>query len=133
APQPRVGLPDQLAHLAHRHLPHQEQRKGLKLLGEVGAQPLPRWTYPEKVAALAALAARQPAGDLTAVLEDVQMAPREALGMVVAKDRPAVLGAAHQIPEPRRFTDLQTDRARFLLKAALAHFPVQSQAQQLVK
>ena len=47
APQPRVRFTHQLAHLAHGHLAHQQQREGFKLLGEVGAQPLPRRAHSE--------------------------------------------------------------------------------------
>ena len=93
-PQPRVRLADQFAYFAHGHFTHEQQGEGFKLLGEVRAQPLPGRAHPENVAALAALAAGQPAGDLAAMLEDIEMPPGERLGVVVAKDQSGVLRTA---------------------------------------
>ena len=61
-PQPRVRLADQFGHPAHGHLAHEQEGKGFKLLGEMRAQPLPGRAHPEDAAAVAALAAGQPAG-----------------------------------------------------------------------
>jgi hypothetical protein len=132
-PQARVSLPHQFSHLAHGHLAHEQQREGFKLLGEVHAQTLPRRTHAKHMTALFALAAWQPAGDFTAVLEDVEMSPRQDFSVVVAGGRGRVFGTAHQLPHPRRLSYLQKDRAAFLVKSALDHFPLQSQSQQLMK
>lgn len=53
----------------------------------VVTQPFPRRPHPEHVAALAALAAWQPAGDLAAMLEDVEVTPSEFLGPVTLGQR----------------------------------------------
>ena len=77
--------------------------------------------------------ARQPAGDLAAVLEDIQMPPGEHFGVVVAKHQAAVFGTAHRFPEARRLAYLQADRATLSLEATLDDFPVQTQTQQIMK
>ena len=98
-PQPGVRLPYCFGHLAGLgHLAHQQQREGFKLLREMGAQPFPRRTHPEDVAALAALAARQTAGDLATVLENIEMPPGQPLGMIVKKNKAAVFRTARQLP-----------------------------------
>ena len=132
-PQARVGLADDLRHPAHGHLAHEQERKGFKLLGEVRAQPLPRRTHPEHMTAWFAFAARQPAGDFAAMLENIEMPPGQDFGVVIAGDRAGVFGAMHRLPQPCRLPNLQKDRAAFLIEPALDHFPVQSQSQQLMK
>jgi len=106
---------------------HEQQGEGFELLGEVRAQSFPGRAHPEDVAALPALATRQPAGDLAAVLEDIEVAPGEHFGVVVAKDQATVFGAACGLPQSRRLPDLQKYRPAFPLKSTLDHFPVQAQ------
>jgi hypothetical protein len=91
-PQPHIAGPGHLSHFGHGHLADQQQRESFELLGEVNAQSFPGRAHPKDMAALAAFAARQPAGDLTVMLEDIETAPRQRFGMVVASDQPAVLG-----------------------------------------
>ena len=100
--------------------------EGLKLLGEMGAQSFPLWPHPEDMPALAAFAARQPAGDLAAVLEDIEMSPRQHFGVVIAENQAAVFGTAHQLPELGRLANLQKHRPAFPLKSAFNHYPAQS-------
>ena len=85
APQPGVGFAHDLAYFTDGHLPHEQQAKGFKLFGEVRAQPLPGRTHSKDMAALTALAARQSAGDLAMVLEDIEMPPSHHFDVVVAK------------------------------------------------
>jgi hypothetical protein len=61
------------------------------------------------------------------------MPPGERFGVVVAENLSGVLGAAHQVPELRGLANLQMDDAGCPLEAAFDYFPVQAQAQQLVK
>ncbi len=80
---------------AHGHLAHEQQREGFKFLGEVRAQALPRRAHSKNMAALSAFATRQPAGDLAAVLEHIEMPPRQHFGVVVAENQPALFRTAH--------------------------------------
>jgi hypothetical protein len=70
-PKPRIGFPNRLGNFAHGHFPHQEQRKGFKLLGEVLAQPFPRRTDTENVTAFATFATGQTTGYFTTMLENI--------------------------------------------------------------
>jgi len=106
-PKPGVRLPDDFRHLAHGHLVHEQQGKGFKLHGKVRAQPLPRWPHPEAMTALPALAARQPTGDLKAVLENIQTPPRHYFRVVVTGHITRVFGAGHQFPQLGRLPNLQ--------------------------
>jgi hypothetical protein len=132
-PQARVRFADQGGHFAHGHFAHEQQREGFKLFGEVRAQSFPRWPHPKEMTALAAFAAWQTTGDFAAMLENIQMPPRQPLGVVVTKNQAAIFGTAHQFPQFGSLADLQKYRPALRLKPALHHFPVQPQTQPFVK
>ena len=132
-PEPGIGLAHQGPHFAHGHLAHEQQGEGLELLGEMRTQTFPRRPHPEDMTTLAALTAWQPAGDFTAMLEDVQMPPGQHLGVVVASRRAGVFGTADGFPQVCGFANLQPDGAAGPVETALHHFPVQTQAQQFMK
>ena len=79
--------------------------------------------------ALFAFAARQAAGDFTAMLENVEMSPGQHFSVVLASDRARVLGTMHRSPQRLSLTYLQKHRAALPVKTALHHFPLQSQSQ----
>ncbi|HEY1173146.1 MAG TPA: hypothetical protein VGH19_17385 [Verrucomicrobiae bacterium] len=79
--------------------------------------------------ALAALASGQPAGDLAAMLEHIEMPPRQFLGVVITEDRSAVLRTALRRPQPGRLGQLQFDQSVVPVKPARLHLPVHPQAQ----
>ena len=133
-PQPVIIGPQNLARLLDRHLPHQGQRKGLKLLREAPAAPLPRSPHGEDLPAIPALAARQRADDLRLQLADVQVPPAPLRGVVVARDaRAGAMGTTLFGPQARRL--LHPDQHALLLFHIIdsAHPPPFAQRQNLMK
>src|ERR1041384_5999442 len=56
------------------------------------------------------------------MLEDIEIAPSEHFGVVVAGNQATVLWTAHGFPQPQRFADLQKGHVAFPLETALKHF-----------
>ena len=100
-------FPDRFGHLAHGHFAHEQQREGFKLLWEMCAQSFPRRTHPEHVAARPTFAAGQPAGDLAAGLENIEVPPSQHFGMVIAENQPALFGTARQLSQLGHLANLQ--------------------------
>jgi hypothetical protein len=75
------------------------------------------------MAALAALAPRQPAGDFAPVLENIQVPPAQGLGVIVTKDGPAIVRTSRRQPQTAPLLNLQINRPAFGLKPALTYLP----------
>src|SRR5436190_13355538 len=91
-PEALVGFPDDVRGFLDRHLPHDRQRKGFKVFGEMFAFPLPRRGNPAGVAAFPAATPGERAYDLGSFSENVHVPPTARLGVIIATDLPALAG-----------------------------------------
>lgn len=67
--------------------------------------------------------------NLATMLEYIEVAPDQLLGVIVAENQPTILWATLAFPQTLRRLDLQSHGRAFSLKATLRDFPVQSQPQ----
>jgi hypothetical protein len=103
-PQFLVGFPQNLPRLFDRHFPHQRQGKGLKLLGQPPAAPLPRRMHRVNFLAFLTLPAGQRTRNLRLQLARVEMPPPAFRRVIIpAHSLATAIRTAFLLPQGRRF------------------------------